>query len=226
MSKIPIQRDMLLVRALVERILDKPLAYRWTVRGSGRVLRLDLTEQVCLHIWRPSMAVQGVSVIHDHTWDLRSVVVCGSLVNRVYEEVGGFAGSFSMVAPALAVPPVSNDVNIGMFVQQGIVCGEGGGLTGDSHTVYLAVREETLVSPGESYEDKHTDIHETLPMEGTITLVERTVITDRNPRVFWRSGEARRDIPPRQASSQEILGFISIALPLLQASRPEVQGDC
>src|SRR5574338_584044 len=85
--KIDLNKDTNFIDTLVRFILENANKFQWTIRGSERVIRLDLNENICLHIWKPKLALDGVSIMHNHPWNLESMVVCGQLTNKRFVEV-------------------------------------------------------------------------------------------------------------------------------------------
>lgn len=77
-------------RALVRNFLSTAIADAadgrrndWSTQGLG-MLRLYLSREVRLHVWHSAFRVPSVSDIHDHPWDFRSDIVCGSVRNVRY----------------------------------------------------------------------------------------------------------------------------------------------
>ncbi len=70
-------------------ILDNPYSYKWSVQGFG-MLRLYIRKIGRLHIWDSRLRYPNVSMIHNHSWDLESVVVSGRLVNTRFTSVTNF----------------------------------------------------------------------------------------------------------------------------------------
>ena len=87
--------DATALRLAVLPILQNWEYFDWSVQGFG-VLRLYINEPLRkaglkqrsigrLHIWDTALRFPGVSLIHNHSWDLKSTVVCGSLRNERFE---------------------------------------------------------------------------------------------------------------------------------------------
>ena len=69
-------------------ILDNASSYKWSVQGFG-MLRLYIRKVGRLHIWDNELRYPGVSVIHNHSWDLESTIIVGAIRNTRYT-AGGF----------------------------------------------------------------------------------------------------------------------------------------
>ncbi|WP_152991400.1 hypothetical protein [Frankia sp. R43] len=81
--------DALRCRAanFLECLLDGSAEYRPSRHPLGFVcisLLRDNHSGLCLHLWPEAPDGKKVSTVHSHSWDLRSFVLTGSLVNRVH----------------------------------------------------------------------------------------------------------------------------------------------
>jgi hypothetical protein len=180
-------------------VLSRANLFEWSLRGSGRVIRLDLDARVCLHIWKPQLALPGVSVMHDHPWNLESVVVCGKLINSRFIETA--------------------DQSQPKYVAQKIICGPDGGLIDVPRTCHLQRASNERIMPGDVYRQRFDEIHETDAIDGTVTVVNRAHVEGFAPTVYWPDGVKRVDNPPRRAEIDEVTAFVNSALELL-ARRP------
>lgn len=174
-------------------ILHHAAQFTWTVRGSGRTLRLDLSDSTCLHIWCPSRAIDGVSLRHDHPWNMISIVLLGRLVNHTFR---------------------ATKTGTHTHYVRGIECGMQGSLLGDEETCRLKPTGNRLVEAGQEYRERFDVIHESNPVEGTVTLVNRSFVEGYVPRVFWPIGTARQHVQPRYATPEEVKDFVEAALRL------------
>lgn len=180
--------------ALVSKILDGAHNFKWSIRGSGRTLRLDLNENTCLHIWNNELAIKGVSIIHDHPWNLESMVICGNMENYVYRE--GNKGR--------------------PYLKQKMRVGYDGGLSGQRENCFLNVVKKQVVIAGEIYTQSHKEIHEGFPLTGTITIVNREFVKDYIPTVYWKATDNIIDNRPKIAKVTEMYDYIDEARKLLK----------
>lgn len=201
-----------LFRECVRKILERPLAYDWTLQGFG-LLRLYLRDVGRIHVWDDRYAVRGVSVIHDHFWPLESIILAGSLTNIRY---------------ALELGEVSATHWV-----QAIRTGEGGGPIGDKRACRLTVRSvetytldaaETAESEGASihregefagmYWQGAHEIHETRAVRGTVSVMARPEHQGeaKTARVFWPHGSHWVSAEPRPATPAEIGTITTYAL--------------
>lgn len=183
--------------SMVRAVLASPLDYNWTLQGFGMLRTyLDAQEVHRLHIWDQNMAVDGVSVIHDHPWDFDSRIYFGSVWNQRYKVDWG-------------EPLPGNFYNIAQ-----IKTGEGGGIVPESITVTRlnpSPRED--IGPGESYHMDAPEIHESIPEVGTVSVISRRFSVPRDNQfatVCWQ-GPSWVSAEPRPATEEEILHFVSMA---------------
>lgn len=188
----------MLLKLAIKKILEQPHVHKWSIQGMG-MLRLYLSKQVRLHIWHPEFAVANVSTIHTHPWDFHSVIVCGQLTNMKYKDVTGqqFRGP---VAP----------VHCGT-----IRCGVGGGLVGsgiDEERQLMPLPHQVL-REGQNYTELAEEIHETVALAGTVTIVERMFKPDEDhAKVYWPAGTNWVSAEPREANVSEVRAFTETAL--------------
>ncbi len=165
----------------------------WTVQGFG-FLRLRLDDATRLHVWDSRLRTPGVSDIHDHTqWAFTSQIISGSLINVRYDVVSEDRGQRHHMA-------VLN-------------CGIGGGMAaGPAKDVNLLARQPELYLPGSSYRQEPDEVHRTMPVDGTVTLITQERRPVDTARVFWPFGGAWGDAVPRQAEPDEIKEVVRFAL--------------
>ena len=172
------------LRAFAKTILGKAAAFDWTLQGLG-MFRLYLSDELRLHVWDARFAVQDVSRIHTHPWHFGSKVLSGQIVDTLYEEVSGSRGE--------------------PYMRQSLMCGPGGGLCGSPEPVRLALLQKVGFLAGASYSLTAKAIHATRYVDGTITLVEREFLEDRDhAMVFWPAGISWVSAEPRRATIDEI----------------------
>jgi hypothetical protein len=181
-----------LIKPLVAAILAKAQAYRWTLQGLG-MLRLYLSENQRLHVWSRAHAAPGVSELHDHPWHFRSRIVAGRLMNQRYTATPSAGG--------------------GHWCQT-LKCGAGGCLA-SAPPVRVELEGDPLedYGEGEEYHQGHNEIHQSMPEDGTVTIIARHFRTDRDhARVFWPVGSEWGSAEPRDATPEEVRSITTNAL--------------
>lgn len=185
----------------IKQILEDPLSYPWTIQGFG-MLRLYLTTDEIwrLHIWNQDLAVEDVSTVHDHPWDLDSRIISGILGNQRYQRVDD--------DHLLATPGPTEAWNAVL-----IRTGEGGHPLEEPEPWVLARQDYELYHPGDHYHQDAPEIHESIPHPGTVTVVKRTFSRKRDIATSlykdtpeWVSAE------PRPATPEEVMHFTTVAL--------------
>lgn len=184
-------------------ILRHAGTFKWSLQGLG-MLRLYLSPEVRLHVWDRQSVVSDVSTLHDHPWNFTSYVLAGSIVDVEYDRT--LPGSGAADA----------------FIQQRIVCGPGGHLAGDPVPVLLREKSCRVYGPGSCYTHLAQDIHESIPCDGTVTLIVRDFVGDRDHanvyypiQMRWVSAE------PRPALPEEVTRITSKALECM-STMPEL----
>ncbi len=181
------QTDLTFLKPLVAAALQDDRR-SWTVQGFGFLRTYfgpaDAPKRFRLNLWDHRFTKPGVSTIHDHPWDFKSVIIAGGFTNQRYDIAQyplGYTHTFTTIKT-----------------------GEGGGLEKSSfeHCELLPCLEEPYW-PGDVYHQRADEIHETLFVDGTVTLNERVGDTER-ARVFWPHGSDWIDAEPRVASREEV----------------------
>lgn len=195
------------LRLAVVQILDAavgqidhnvPLYGDWSVQGMG-LLRLYIRKLGRLHIWDDELRYPNVSMIHTHSWDLRSTIVCGELLNYRFAET----------LPERGAP----------YKKQTIVCGYNTRTASAVvDTGLLNSRIETLL-PGDIYSQRAREIHKTIAVNGTVTMMERHEEGEGQADVFWPSDCSWGDAKPRRATTEEVRRSVVKALELLETNR-------
>lgn len=186
------------LRTLALLILNEARQYDWTLQGFG-MLRLH-HKDFRLHVWDSRFKVPGVSVIHDHKqWALKSTILAGELHNYRFIEYGG-------VDPI--VPP-SEEYN--KFT---ILAGVGGGPTSESRVerTWLYRNNPEILLPGMTYTQDPDEIHESRPIDGTVTLMQKVPTGTHEARVFWPAGGEWVSAEPRAATPAEVREIVGNAL--------------
>lgn len=186
--------DKLLVRRILESA-GHHNQHQWSVQGLG-MFRLYLSAEVRLHVWDSRFKVEGVSTIHDHPWHFKSEVVAGALTDIVYTR-------WKTTEPVRHLP----------YNMQTLRCGEGCELLGEPAAVTLRVVSEERIRESESYSRIRSEIHESFPEDGTVTLVTRRFEGDPDlANVFYPRGGKWMSAEPRPAEQLEVLQMASRAL--------------
>lgn len=173
-------------------ILRDPFGREWTIQGFG-MLRLYLGDDQVerLHIWDTTEAVENVSSVHDHPWDLDSTIISGVLCNHRY---------------------VKDDENGEPWNAVLIRTGEGGHVLRPHTPWSLRPLDVEVYMPGEKYHQDAEEIHESVPQRGAVTVVRRTFSKPRDIATScfregtWVSAE------PRPATRDEVDRFVRLAL--------------
>lgn len=181
-----------LSKKLIQKILERPHSFDWSMQGLG-MLRLYLSPETRLHIWSSAHAEFGVSTAHNHPWHFHSTVIAGELRNRRYHEGQG---------PGY-LP----------FKYHTIQCGPGGGPIESPKPIYLTPGQLEVYKEGESYGQMCDEIHDSLPLDGTVTVITR-VFTENaeHARVFWPADQEWTSAEPGPASYQQVQEITQLAL--------------
>lgn len=193
--------DLTFLTPLVRRVLEDPHS-EWTVQGFGFLRTYfgppDAPKKFRLNLWDSDLTIPNVSTIHDHPWDFKSIIIAGSFYNKRYlllstkEWISGI------------VEPTHHHVTI--------KTGEGGGKRKITPKI---CRLKSLpiehYAPGDTYEQRADEIHETIFEDGTITLNERIGDTE-HARVFWPYGTDWVDAKPRKATQAEVNSAVTYSL--------------
>lgn len=164
------QPRMAIVDALVYEVLCRHRCYAWSKQGFG-MYRTKIADVGRIHVWDSRIRAPLVSDVHEHPWDLTSRIVSGELINQRFGRL-----------EAPNVPAIKYRVS-------DIKTGEGGGLTGETEEVLLSAFDPEFYLPGRTYTQQANEIHRTIAMDGTVTLMTR----DQGPplqatRVYWPAG--------------------------------------
>jgi hypothetical protein len=189
--------------ALVLSILEKWRSYEWTLQGFG-FIRTKIQNVGRIHVWDSKLTTPRVSTTHTHPWPLRSTIISGELINQRFTEI-----------PAGGMP----------YLRSRIATGEGGGLIGEPEPVTLRTGDPEIHLAGETYEQEPTEIHRSIPQDGTVTLMVRPQGPPlEEAAVYWPNGTPWVTAEPRKAEEWEISDVIAYAL-ARWAPRPESQKE-
>lgn len=183
-----------IINAAVRSILENPLTREWSLQGFG-MLRTYLDKEVRLHIWDSRYKVDEVSEIHTHPWHFDSLVVAGQVQNLRYWRV----------------PSYRHDSML--FNKQLIKCGVGGCMVGSPTVEALAIASREVFIAGETYRQSAKEIHQSLPEDGTVTIVRRQFLDDEDHAyVFFPHSEKWVSAEPREATAEEVSNICQNAL--------------
>jgi hypothetical protein len=179
----------------IQETLRHPLDREWSIQGLGMLRTyLDPERVHRLHVWDPQSAVHEVSTIHDHPWDFVSNIISGQLVNQRF-----------LIGTA-------DDEVSEPFHHSQILCGEGGGLFGETDTAWLSPQPLETYLPGDAYSQVAAELHESRPTPGAVTIISRTFHENvDHANVYWEQGEWV-SAEPRPATDDEVLRFTYLAL--------------
>jgi hypothetical protein len=188
----------------IKQILEYPLgSLKWTLQGFG-MLRAYLSEDEVwrLHIWDQDMAVEDVSTVHDHPWDLDSRIVSGTLRNQRFERVHPVDAS-------------GEDLYITDKLWNAVLIrtGEGGHPLEQPDQWWLRPQDLETYMPSDTYHQDAPEIHESIPVPGTVTIVRRTFSRKRDIATsLYRDTPEWVSAEPRPATDAEVLHFTRLAL--------------
>lgn len=187
----------LMAKLLLEKTITQPGSYDWSLQGLG-MFRLYLSPEVRLHLFDTRHAVKDVSTVHTHPWNFKSTILVGQILNTRLQEYS------------------YREQGSSPYRKSTIQCGTGGGLVrgsdephchpGEGELVFLARRPTERYRPGGIYYQEHSELHESVPMLGTITICERNFVNaDRDhAAVYWPHGTQWVSAEPRAATHVEI----------------------
>jgi len=182
------------IKPLVKAVLKSPQALDWTVHGIGLMLTY-LDKEHRLHVFDKSLRVETVSPIHDHAWHLKSYIVAGILRQRRYDIICEQIEGSSLDKAYTGVEKF----------KQASINTVGIPIPTPGPDVLVSVGDLEEYHEGQSYHQHNDEIHETIPEDGTTTLIERTFARDiRCARIFWRGEGEWVSAAPRRATPNEI----------------------
>ena len=191
------------LEAMVKAMLQNPDGYPWTLQGFG-MLRCDLAgREYRLHVWDRRYRVDDVASIHDHPWDLESLVMAGRITNTIFrpeEVVEGTSATFT------------HWMNV-------IEPGDVGGELEPPRRVRLYAANKIDYRRTEVYAQTKDQIHDTEYVTGTVTLVRRTNRDSQGAggdraKVFWRNdaGMEWKGATPQEATPEKVKRICDVAL--------------
>lgn len=173
----------------------KPLEMKWRYHGLG-LLQGEITERIRLHIWDPDLVrAFGSEAIHDHRFDLYSRILAGSLKDtRFYLDWDlGYAGLRCPVYEIVHAKEQKDGVSSAFHI------GHARLIEGDTQ-IHRRNGEYTIA---------RTQFHRSIPLETTLTIIERSNFDIRPARVLGSLASNKResDIYPLPPNSSELLGW-------------------
>lgn len=179
-------------KKIVRGILHTANEFEWSLQGFG-MLRLYLPNGARLHVWDKRYAVENVSLIHTHPWGFKSTIIAGEVFNTRFAR--------------------TNSASPYKFYEQKLLCGEGGGLCDEPKVVYLKMLKLERYNAGDSYEQESDEIHMSMPLDGSVTIISRTFKEDRDhASVFWNPGYGFVSAEPRIATQEEVRAITQYSL--------------
>lgn len=191
---------------MVRQVLAHPDGQPWTLQGFG-MLRCDVMgREYRLHIWDRRFRADDVASIHDHPWDLESLVLSGAITNVLYEDHGS---AFELhTNPHLAT-------HYRNIIEPGDVGGE---LEAPTLT-RMTELSRTTYRAGDRYSQSAAEIHDTMYVTGTVTLVRRTnrqttAKGGDRANVYWptSAGATWKDATPQEATPDKVRSICEVAL--------------
>lgn len=185
------------VRAVVQTVLERPAGFKWTVQGFGmmRTYFGGPDKMWRLNVWDSKLAVDQVSVIHDHPWDFTSWILAGEFTNTRFR------------------PWPFSGMTARLYDWAVIRTGEGGGPEGEGGRMWLEPQPPEVYLPGHSYRQRAKEIHFSSFIDGTVTINQRIRLPDgEHARVFWPAGQSWVSAEPRPATLNEVCDTCERAL--------------
>lgn len=185
-----------LTASQVLSILKDPRDLEWSIQGFGMLRAYLAPDQVYrLHIWDTrQMAVEDVSTVHDHPWDLDSRIISGMLCNQRYERNPTGDGKEAWKAVLIRT-------------------GEGGHPMHPPVDWFLRRKPVETYHPSSCYHQDAPEIHESLPSRGCVTVVKRTFSRPRDIATsLYRGTPEWVSAEPRPATPLEVEHFTTLAL--------------
>jgi hypothetical protein len=179
-------------KLLVKQILETATNFKWSLQGLG-MLRLYLSDEVRLHIWDSRYRVDSVSPLHTHPWGFQSQVVAGVVRQIRYTLSENQYGT--------------------EYSRTLIKCGPGGGPKDEVDKVRLFASTMEMYSEGQEYFQAASEIHESFPENGTVTIITRKFEADADHAyVLWLGNGGFVSAEPRPATEREVSDITTNAL--------------
>lgn len=179
------------LKTFVKEILQDPFKRSWTLQGFG-MLRTYLPDDIRLHVWDERYQVPNVSLVHDHPWHFESEIVVGSLRNTRYSKDPSGCGYPMM--------------------ERTIRPGEGFEILSPDVPCHLKEHDPEYHGASQRYSQQADEIHSTLYIRGTVTVVQRKRVGADVAKVYYPVGEEWVSGEPRTATAAEIKDICSYSL--------------
>lgn len=148
-----------MTRALVSSILRNPHNHSWSLQGLGMLRTyLDEKKRYRLHIWSNADATPPASRLHDHPWSFTSYVVAGGITN--------YRWLWTLD------PFEAKRLGARMWNRVLVTCGEAC-VAGVPEHCWLTAQKPEIITSGEWYMQHAAEVHDTLPEDGTVTIIDR-----------------------------------------------------
>ncbi len=182
--------------------IDTPHEMEWSLQGFG-MLRYYLTDDRAwrLHVWDDHYRVADVTMIHNHPWNLSSMVLSGGLVNRRYRVNYRLWGKYG--------DPTHWEIRI--------LAGEDARQDGHLKAVILIPKPAEFcivgVTAKNEYHQEWDEIHCTDALNGTITITHREFVNlDRDHAMSYAAHDKKWvSAAPRTATSDEVSDILGRA---------------
>lgn len=191
-----------ILKAQVEEMLLHPLRYEWSIQGFGMLRAYFAERTMRLHIWDDRYRVPDVTLLHDHPWNFSSYIVAGQVEQYRYAPWDGGARPFG-------------DALIEDYTEETIQCGPGGFACNTTAPRVLKRYPLEVYRAGQVYQQAATEIHCSLPVNGTITIIERKVPEGASPdhaHVYYKPEAGWVSAEPRPATPEEIVQICQSSL--------------
>jgi len=157
-------------------------------------LRVNIGNDLRMHIWDDALEYPNVSKMHNHSWDLQSKIVCGTIYNHRF-----------------AYNPAGQP-----YLRRRLRCGVGCEWVGNPELVHLSPLPIQKLLSGQMYFQHANEIHITQAVPGTITLMHRKYDGPNGEAdIFWELGKEWGTAEPHEATAEEIETAIKKSLLLM-----------
>lgn len=180
--------DFATIRLLTRKVLENAGAFEWELKGLG-LIRTYLSDDLKIHVWDSRFKVPNVSMMHEHPWSFESTIVAGRLEQFRFDR--------HSVACTCGCEPYNYSL---------VTCGPGGCLQTNAELTRLRRGPLEVYGPGSKYIQETDEVHHSLPVDGTVTLVRRLFYKpERAAHVYWPDGEEWVSSEPRRAKPYEAI---------------------
>lgn len=179
----------------------------WTLQGFGMLRKYLAGGKYRLHVWDSRYRVENVTMLHDHPWDFDSLVIAGQIDQYRYQR---------------NQPVPDHHANVVPVMEQSIVCGPGGGVCEKPAPMTLYRGPLEVIPAGSTYTQLACEVHESLPLDGTVTLIERTFHENTEvAHVYYDQGSEWVTAEPRPATCEEVADILERSLRAWFDTEPE-----